>query len=324
MSKKRTNRKKHHILLRKTIKKGGLPPPSNDSRVIKQMNCNPIVKGKTIIKGSCFTNETIQKLKESYNKHHAENKITESNPVAIWKELQKRMSKCSKEDCWLNAITDAKEKQKLDNYLFAPDHPAEWKKDPNAWLSNYDIMNVLRQYEETYPNFRIIGPTPIDFDSKSPTGNCVWQELCDISLGHFMKKGKTKLSVVFNLSASDEPGSHWVSLFVDLEDKFIFFFDSAGDSIPKEINDLVEKVQNQYFEKMGTKLEYYDNKGINHQEGNTECGMYSLYFIITMLTGEVGNKQFSNYHEKIRFFKNKRRRITDKYVSYFRKIYFNS
>ena len=240
-------------------RRGGHSGGRISSHKMKQMNCNPIVKGKTIIKGSCFTSDTIHRLKVSYNKHHRENMIRETNPVAIWNILREKMSKCTKEDCWLNVIKDKAEREKLDHYLFAPDHPTEWKRDPDAWLSNFDIVKVLQQYEETYPNFRIIGPTPIDFDSKSPTGNCVWQELCDLSLENFMKKGKTKLSVVFNLSKSTEPGSHWVSLFVDLEDKFIFFFDSAAfpdakediDFVPAEIEALVEKIKSQYAEKTG-------------------------------------------------------------------------
>jgi hypothetical protein len=87
--------------------------------------------------------------------------------------------------------------------------------------------------------------------------------------------------------------------------------------------------------------------------GENECGMYALFFIITMLIGYVeinkvttiGNepfvissndsissdgsissnkrncKRFSNYIEKINFFKDKR--IPDTYVKQFRKIYFN-
>jgi hypothetical protein len=333
MNKEKTikNKKNHHHMSynkNKTRRRHG----GRTSHKLKQMNCNPIVKGKTIVKGSCFTQETIQKLKLSYNKHHPRNKILDTKPVAIWLELKKRFSTCSKEDCWLHVIQDKAERAKLDHYLFAPDHPAEWNRTPDAWLSNFDIMKVLRQYEETYPNFRIIGPTPIDFDSRSPTGNCVWQELCDFDLEKFMAKGKTKLSVVFNLSASDEPGSHWVSLFIDLEDKFIFFFDSAAlpnkkediEFIPHEIEALVKKIMGQYVAKMGTELTYYDNRGVDHQHGNTECGMYSLYFIITMLTGESKGRKIADYKKKIEMFKSKNNKIPDVYVSKYRKIYFNS
>ena len=288
----------------------------------KTMKCSPIVKGQTPINDSCFTIPVLNKLKNSYNKHHPIDKITVNEPTEIWVQLKSRFSKCHKEDCWLNVIEDPNEREKLDDYLFAPDSPDEWKKDPNAWLSNYDIFEVLHQYEIKYKTFRIIGPTPIDFDSKPNDSKCVWQDLCDFSLDKFIESGKRKLGVVFNLSKSKDPGSHWVSLYVDLDDKFIFFFDSAGDKIPIEISRLVDRIQEQAIKLLRCKMDYYDNNGVEHQMGNTECGMYSLYFIITMLTGETEGKGLSNCKDKIKFFMKKR--IPDQYVSKYRKIYFNS
>jgi hypothetical protein len=168
--------------------------------------------------------------------------------------------------------------------------------------------------------------------------------------------------MVFNLDKHDERGSHWVSLFVDLEDWFLFYLDSAGNRIPKEIRTLVKRIQRQGMSlspplkfkptknlirtadshsswsmtdkeinsspiaKQGADLnlqrfKFYENYPLEHQLGNTECGMYSLYFIITMLTGETEGRTFRTAREKIEFFKKKR--VPDKYVSKYRKIYFN-
>ena len=38
-------------------------------------------------------------------------------------------------------------------------------------------------------------------------------------------------------------------------------------------------------------LEFHENQPFIHQRGNNECGMYSLYFIITMLTSRDGNEK---------------------------------
>lgn len=292
------------------------------SKTLKRMNCNPIVKGKTVAGDSCFTPDVLKKLQKSYNTHHPENPVGGSRPQHIWIQLKDRLSKCTKEDCWLNVIDDAAERKKLDTLTFAPDHPQEWKRDPNSWLSNFDIFNVLHQYESEYQNFKIIGPTPIDFDTRSPepNGKCVWEELCHFSVKGAMRSGKTKIAVIFNLSKSTEAGTHWVSLFVDLDDHFIFYFDSTGDEIPQEIDALVKRIQAQSAEE-GTKLKYYDNRGISHQEGNTECGMYSLFFVITMLTGEIKENKLSTCRQKIAFFRGKR--IPDEFVSRYRKQYFN-
>jgi len=105
--KKRDNSNKNR---EKTNKQGGFS--RYNKRVTKKMNCNPIVKGKTIIQGSCFTKETILKLKNSYNEHHPNNKIIDTNPVKIWEKIKERLSHCTKEDCWLNIIKNKREKNK--------------------------------------------------------------------------------------------------------------------------------------------------------------------------------------------------------------------
>ena len=59
-------------------------------------------------------------------------------------------------------------------------------------------------------------------------------------------------------------------------------------------------------------MKYYTNYPKQHQQGNTECGMYSLYFIITML---------HDTQHKINLFKNTT--ISDTFVASLRDKYFN-
>jgi hypothetical protein len=288
-------------------------------------NCSPAVKGKTPIRGSCFTEPVLQKLKESYNTQYSNHQILATSPNEIWKELKQRMTVCTKEDCWLDVIESPEERKKLDKYLFVPVQPNEWKQNPNTWLSNYDIIAVLKQYEETHPNFKLIGPTPIDFDEtpQDMNGECVWKDLCTFDAESFIKQGKTKLGIVFNLDKHNQPGSHWVSLFVDFDEEFIFYMDSAGEKIPQPIMKLVKRIQEQGAALVPPKQKkFYQNYPIEHQYGNTECGMYSLFFIITMLTGKTENGELKTNKAKIRFFKKKR--IPDEYIERFRNIYFRS
>jgi len=292
---------------------------------IQPLNCSPIVSGKTEIAGSCFTASALYQLKEYYNKHHPDTPLLSKTPSQLWHDFRTRFFSCRREDCWLKEIHNKEIRENLEKFLFAPFQPVEWKKKPNEWLSNFDIFEVLHQYELTHSNFKVFGPTPIDFDSrpKEETGRCVWEELCQFELSRYLEKGKTKLGVVFNLDKHDEQGSHWVSLFVDLEDRFLFYLDSAGNRIPKEISNLVQRIQMQGLSlSTPIKLKFYENYPLEHQLGNTECGMYTLYFIITMLTGQVEERTFRSADEKINFFKKKR--IPDKYVSKYRKIYFNA
>lgn len=310
---------------RKQTRKGGKKQRTfRKKKSFHRMNCSPIIKGKVAVHGSCFPPETLVLLKTSYNKYHPENKIHATDLNQIWNELKSRLQHCNSEDCWLSQIDDPDVRKKIDGIIFAPDQPADWKKKPDEWLSNFDILDVLRQYEQTYRNFHVIGPTPIDFDTrpKEMDGKCVWQELCDFHLEKYFKNGKKKLGVVFNLDKHDRGGSHWVSMFIDLDDKYALYMDSAGNEIPKEIDVFLKRVVQQGLAMHPPiHIHFYENCPMEHQMGTTECGMYSLYFLITMLTGETEGKVFKNYLEKIRFFKDKR--IPDKFMKRYRRIYFN-
>jgi Ulp1 protease family, C-terminal catalytic domain len=306
------SKKNNNIKKRKTEKR------------FKKMNCNPIVEGKTVNKFSCLTPEVLNKIKIAFNKHHPSEPILESDFNLLWMELKRRLNNCTKEDCWLKQIEDAQLREHIDNMTFAPDHPPEWKKVPNTWLSNVDIFEVLKQYQDKYKEFKMIGPTPIDFDTRIPdeNGECVWEELCTFSLEKQLKQGITKIGVVFNLDKHNQGGSHWVSLFIDLADSFLFFFDSNGDKIPRRINKLVQRIveQGSQLEKP-IQFEFYENHPFEHQRQNTECGMYSLFFIISMLTHKVGSRKFKHFKDKIAFFKKKR--IPDEHMLKYRKKLFN-
>lgn len=293
-------------------------------KTIKRMNCSPMVDKKSPVKGSCFTADVLQLLKQSYNKHHLSKPIESESPNKIWSELKERLKTCDKEDCWLDEIKDKSIRTKIDQYIFAPDHPDEWNKNPDEWLSNFDIDSVLQQYMETYKDFYAPPCSPIDYDvkPKEMKGSCVSNELCKFSLENHMKNGKRKFGIVFNLSPHTSGGSHWVSAYVDTEDKFIFYMDSAGNKIPGKIQDLVNTLTQQGLEmNPPINFKYYENYPLEHQMGNTECGMFSLFFIISMLSNKADKKLFHSTAEKIGFFIN--RRIPDKYVFRFRKIYFN-
>jgi hypothetical protein len=309
--------------MKRIAKKGGkLSKTLKFNNVNKQtekggLHCSPLKIKR--VDGSCYTDTVLMKIKNSYNKNHQDNKIKTKKPKNIWKELKERLNTCPTEDCWLKELNENETtlKKEINEMFFAPKQPSEWKKNPTEWLSNYDILEILKQYEETYKNFKFIGPTPIDFDTKVEH-NCVWEDLCSFKLNDYMDKKINKIGVIFNLDKHNEPGSHWVSLFVDIEHSFIFYFNSAGEICPPEIKNLVNKITEQGFQK---NFKFYENYPTEHQYGNTECGMYSLFFIITMLTGETEFKKKLTIDDKIDLFKN--HKIPDKYIQQYRNIYFN-
>jgi hypothetical protein len=315
---KNTNRSSKHTLnyITNRTKK------NRKNRKTKKINCSPMVSGKTVHSNTCFTPALLYKIKEEYNKDYPNDPIKETNPNDIWNALHKKLTTCSKEDCWLTIIDNVKLRNQVDEYIFAPDHPPSWLDNPNEWLSNVDIEKVMYQYEKTYATFRFIGPSFIDFDIVLKQKKCVTNELCHFSLAENISNKKMKIGVIFNLDKHTGPGTHWVSLFIDIQDHFLFYFDSAGAIIPTEIKMLVNRIieQGKQLEKP-ISFQFIENYPLQHQMSNTECGMYSLFFIITMLTNQFKHRKFSNKQQKIDFFKKKR--IPDTYIEKFRKIYFN-
>ena len=71
----------------------------------------------------------------------------------------------------------------------------------------------------------------------------------------------------------------------------------------------MKKIYNQCKEKCEMNIKLDSNHPLVHQHTDTECGMYCLYFIVSLL------KNKHNFH----YFKKKR--IPDKHVENFRQIY---
>ena len=308
-----------HIIQKKSHRKTFRHKPGCKAPRLQPMNCSPIVNGKTVKEGSCLTPEILLKIKNAYNESHPNDVIVSKDPREIWQTLHDRLTTCEKEDCWLKEIKSEEMQKQIKQHIFAPKQPADWKDNPSEWLSNYDIFNVARQYEETYPHFKFLGPTMIDFDArpKDMAGKCVEEDLCNFELNRYLKKGKNKIGIVFNLDTHDKNGSHWVSMFIDVPNRFIFFFDSAGGGIPKEVKVLIQRIQKQ----SSAKLRLYTNGRFQHQYGNNECGMYSLFFIITMLTEKTEFTGKLATKDRIQLFLKKR--IPDKVMFDYRDFYFN-
>lgn len=283
-------------------------------------NCSPNVQGKTIKKQSCLTKDLLMNIKGQYNKHRSrKDKIKTTDPVKVWELLNSKMKDCKDEQCWINNLFQQEMRQRLHEFIFSPKKPYSWQKDPNEWLSNHDIEAVLHQYEESEPTFKFIGTTFVDWD-ETIGNSCVEPELCSFDLKEEISSNISKIAIVFNLDKHTGPGTHWTSMFIDIKDKIIFYFDSNGTTVPKRIKKIAEKIQEQ-GKILNMKFKFYENHPFTHQYTNSECGMYTLFFIITFLTNKVNDKQFKSVKDKINLFK--RKRIPDKHVELLRNVYFN-
>ena len=277
-----------------------------NNKTFKILNCHP----KTTRKNkSCYNDETIQLLKDNWNKKHND-KITAKDPIQIWKELKYKISECKNELCWLDkTLNDSSKVKSIKKKMFVPDAPLiNWKKH-NNWLSSTEFNEVMEQYMDKYNNFLYLGPSSIDFDTKI-NGVCIWPELCNLSIKKEMDKGKDKIGIILNLDKRSGKGSHWVAIFIDLKNKFIFFLESTGTIIPKEVKVFTERIQNQCKE-LGINMKIINNMKMRHQYGTSECGMYCLFFIISLLKEDKTPDYFL------------KSRIKDSEVEKYRSIYFN-
>ena len=314
---------------RRVIKKKGGNNIKNNTQKnkFKKLQCAPKVKDKKngndddeLQEYSCYTKDALIKMKNLWNARHPDSVITDTIAKDIWNSLKDKMKNaCYNESCWLKQkFMENNLNDELSTYTFAPKSPSKWKENHNTWLNSNDIEKVMQQYEHTYPCFRFIGPTPIDFDTHIHENKCVWDDLCKFDLLSYIKEGINKIGIIFNTDPHDKSGAHWISLFINLNKKFIFFFDSNGTMIPKQVKHFCNRVISQGLQirtdkyPKGIKLNYDLNAPFVHQESNTECGMYSLYLIVTLL------KDIHDYT----FFKTNK--ITDELMDALRDKYFNS
>lgn len=300
--------------------------PSKTPAITARNNrvCSPAVKVKGVVDAStCLTPKILILIKDEFNKLTPNDQITAKTLKGIWNELVKKMHcdcASSFDDCWYNKIPNKELRDKIAKYIFAPTHPKSWNKNPNEWLSNFDILKVLKQYETTYPTFKFFEPTTIDFDHKLSADKCVSDELCKIDIQQYIKQGKTEFGFIFNLDNYTGGGTHWVSFYLSTKDRFAFFFDSVGDPIPTEVKRLKKRICEQVAP---MSIKFYQNAPFNHQRGNNECGTYSLYFITTMLTKRLDNTPIA-LNTLIKYFKGQHSgRITDAKMNHLRWEIFN-
>ena len=278
----------------------------------KKLRCSPKEKNK-INSFSCYTNDSLYKLRDQWNKKHPDKLIKTNDSKEIHSKLTFYLNNvCKTESCWLKQDKDFGKISEDITDSFAPVSPDEWKKNPNEWLSSVDIDKVMKQYKKAYKCFEFIGPSPIDFDKKLSYGECVWNELCNFSLANQIKKGKNKIGIIFNTDPHNKSGAHWISLFINIKKKIICFFDSVGTKVSPEITKLVDRITDQGH-KLNPKINFKfdDSNGVEHQYENTECGIYSLFFIIHMLQDKTSEDFYKNHI------------IKDGEIQNYRKIYFN-
>lgn len=242
--------------------------------------CAPNVSDSAL---TCFTYKQLKSIAKNFNQSNDEKIKISRNKDVLWKQIYEKMNyKCKDELCWANNNNQLLQR-------FRPKRPHEWYSNPREWLSNFDIQKVMVQYEKKYRTFKFLGVFPDDYDHKIFMNTCVAEELCKLDLADLLKNNKYQLGIVFNTDPHYLSGSHWVAGYINIKknsNKYgFYYYDSNAQKPSKYIIKLFEKIKSQLNigkgkEKKKFEMNINNNK---HQFKNTECGMFSMHFIINML-----------------------------------------
>lgn len=251
-------------------------------KIIYNSYCAP-GRGKDGI--SCFTKESLQKISKTF-------KLPTSGDKS---ELKARLnSKLGKDErVWLKYLKKMgmKDEEIMKNSL-RPEYPGEWRncdtnQVPNSkckytWLHTFNIEDVLKQYENQFPNYKFMGAVPMDFEK-------IDEDYKNLDLWKEYQEGKDKIGMIFNLDYSYQPGSHWTCMFIDIDTvKCEFnYFDSYGkiSGVPDEVYKYVTRIGSEWEKKSGGEGTFKTNN-VRFQFGNSECSIYSMYTIIQRLFGK--------------------------------------
>ena len=254
---------------------------------LSDTKCAPHIKFDGI---SCIKLDMLIEMASAYNKSVKKEIIKLSknketlNPVKYKEYLIKEFNRhigdtCSTQECWtkqdfIKHLQNPSQGE-ISKYTFRPQGP-EGKFE---WLNTYNINDVMKQYEKKHKDFKYLGTVPLDFESIPLYG------INNFNVKELYNKGIKSIGLVINFDKSGGSGSHWVGLYAHFE-KGVYYFDSYGTRPKPLIRSFMRKIfkQSKYWFSDKKIIASYNK--IRHQYKNSECGVYSMNFIIRMLEGE--------------------------------------
>lgn len=260
-------------------------------------HCSPTRTVKLAAKSnvnSCLTYKELRMIAEDYNNTvrdpNSRIKISRSK-AQLHEDIRKALENyCDEEHCWIEQDFLSGNKRRVLDESFRPKTPKAWYKNRRTWLNTYDILNVMKQYELLYKDFWFLGVFPIDFTSYYPSGSCIGEAACTLQIDDVMSRKKKRFAMVLNLDDHTQSGSHWVSVYCNLDPKKpnfgIYYYDSVAYPPPKEVRAFFKRIHDQvktHFQESIAKRFEVKHNTIQKQFKNTECGMFSIVFLTQML-----------------------------------------
>jgi len=264
------------------IGKGG----NNDD---DRCECHPSVGNADV----CLSKPMIGAISELVKQKDPTVKVENLKPIEVIEKAEE-ITGCDTQSCLLSKPPVVNELVKIiesktredGNKLIEYEKDTRFKRhgpsDNTALLSNFDIDGYLEDLRKAFPKFHHIKFQMIDFANTN-------SELDNLDIKRdVIDQDKNTVGVVINTDDSKGRGKHWFCLFMDFRntDWSIEFFNSSGNSPVFEIQIFLAKIlmkaKNQFKNK---RIILKDKPKIRHQQGRTECGVYSLYYITKRLEG---------------------------------------
>jgi hypothetical protein len=253
----------------------------------------------------CAPRHIVDKLKDFVVNFHLATNASEKTVMETLKEKYD----CNSEACILqqSEIKNFIDPHTVERALkenFKPTGPRE----SSAWLSNFDIDDVLKQIQLKYGDKHFLH-LPFQMRDFEKTGS----ELARLDWPARYKEGYRTFGTVMNTDESSGNGQHWFAIFGDFSDGTspftIEYFNSSGELPLDEVSLWMKRVKHEWAATMQKNIKDIMVTRIVNQSDNHSCGPYSLYYIISRLDGTPYS-----------YFRNNR--VGDKAMHLFRKYLF--
>jgi len=275
---------------------------------------------------SCFDKPALLRIAESLNQAHGR-PITNLKGLKhreLWNAIDERLKPVcgsGEEVCWVDQLNV--DKDPVVKNLLRPETPREWVKKPHTWLTNFNIEEAMKQYQSANPSFKFLGVYPVDFQSTEYTGQCLYRETCAVDFKKLNGEGIKYIGMVINLDKQNESGSHWVALFTCIDPTQscfgTYFYDSYAGMPPKEVQSFMNELEvsgNLYAKSVGRRRKFKNlYNTIRHQYGGSECGMFSMVYLVRWISFLDKRKQVT-LHDVVKA------KMTDQDVYQLRQLFF--
>jgi hypothetical protein len=202
----------------------------------------------------------------------------------------KQLTKCNDEICVIEKVVPHHDVKEAIYSTFKHKGPRNVVKR----LSNFDIDGVLSQWCLNNTNFYNWGFNMIDFEREGAslakyTMPDILKGQAPLNLGKYggvIKRPCNIAACVVNTDKYSGNGIHWFAVLCDCrqEPYSVEYFNSSGNPPRVQIVDWMERTST-LLKQTGKQVVQKTNTGSRHQYGNSECGLYSLFFIRHRLDG---------------------------------------